>query len=150
MEKTSELLNTLLAWIPAIISIVVMVVNVLKYKPEKKKTEADTASSLAEGAESIANGAKISNEMLLERIKEGELRADKFEKDADRKINELTNLLRVERDARISLEVKLLNETAARLRAERLISALQEYIEELKALMRTKDLSPPPFDYVDD
>ena len=55
--------------------------NLYKLKPDRMKTENEAESAIADAAESIASGAKISNEYLLARL----LEMEKREKDRDRR-----------------------------------------------------------------
>lgn len=64
----------IIAYIPALISIIGALIAIWKAKPEKKKLEADTSSSIADAAESIANGANVTIEQLLGRMREMEKR----------------------------------------------------------------------------
>ncbi len=59
--------------------------NLYKLKPDRMKTENEAESAIADAAESIASGAKISNEYLLARL----LEMEKREKDRDRREEEL-------------------------------------------------------------
>jgi hypothetical protein len=60
--------NDLFALFAAIVSVVGAIISLYKSKPEKKKIEAEGESALGSAAESIATGAKVSNELLLDRI----------------------------------------------------------------------------------
>lgn len=116
-----------------ILSMIGAVIAIYKAKPEKKKLEADGNSSIADAAESIAGAAKITNEQLLLRIDE-----------MNNQVGLLKDQVRAEHDARLLLEEKLLSETQSRIKAERRISYLQVYINELQKLMDKANLTPPP------
>lgn len=51
-----------------------IVIPLLKLKPEKKKLNAETESEIAEAADSIVSGAKISNELLIQQMQRMENR----------------------------------------------------------------------------
>ncbi len=61
--------------------------NLYKLKPESKKLESEGESEIADAAASIANGAKVSNDMLLARL----IEMEKREKDRDMREADLLN-----------------------------------------------------------
>ena len=73
-------ISSIVSIVGAVISILGAVVMISKAKPEKKKLEAEGSASIADAAESVATGAKVSNELLLTRIKELEEREEKRER----------------------------------------------------------------------
>ncbi len=80
--------STQIIVLSTIISIVVTVVGAIvnnaialyKARPERNKLEAESGASMADAAESIAGGAKISNDLLLKRIEELDERDQEREK----------------------------------------------------------------------
>lgn len=52
-------------------------ITLAKLRPETRNIDANTQSSLAGAAESVAEGAKVSNDLLLQRIEEMEEREKK-------------------------------------------------------------------------
>lgn len=85
MEDQSNLLvYQILSVLSLIITIagaaVTIAINLRKAKPEAKKIESEGESAIAEAADSIANGAKISTEMLVARLVEMETREKAREK----------------------------------------------------------------------
>lgn len=87
MENPNNILwiSIIGAIISAVGGIATIMGNLYKVKAEKKKTNNEGESAIAEAAESLANGAKISNDMLLNRLVEMETR----EKDRDKREKEL-------------------------------------------------------------
>lgn len=88
-----SILTALVSFIGAIATIAS---NLYKVKAERKKTAAEGESAIADAADSIANGAKISNDMLLNRLVEMETREkdrDKREKELMDKVNALETSL---------------------------------------------------------
>lgn len=78
----ATLIGTIIA---SIVSVIGAIITIFKLKPEVRKTNADGDSAIADAAESLANGAKITNEMLMARILEMEHR----EKERDKREEEL-------------------------------------------------------------
>ncbi len=97
--------------VSALVSLVGAFVTIYKIKPERAKLEAegrkldsDSLSSIANAAESIATGAKVSNEQLLKRIEEMEVRDAKREED----INKIKNEAAVTRTELDSVRAELI------------------------------------------
>lgn len=98
MENPNNILwiSIIGAIISAVGGIATIMGNLYKVKAEKKKTNNEGESAIAEAAESLANGAKISNDMLLNRLVEMETREkarDKREKELLDKVNALETSL---------------------------------------------------------
>jgi hypothetical protein len=79
MEAPNDLyIYQILSVLSLIITIVgaaaTIVINLSKARPEAKKISSEGDSAIANAADSIANGAKISSELLLQRLEEMELR----------------------------------------------------------------------------
>ncbi len=77
----ATLIGTIIA---SIVSVLGAVITIFKIRPDVRKTNADGDSAIADAAESVANGSKISNEMLMNRIKEMEELGNKRDKDLDK------------------------------------------------------------------
>jgi len=149
MESIKEFI---IAYLPAFISVIGAIVAIYKVKPETKKivseatkNEGEASSAIGDAAESIANAAKITNEQLLKQLTDLRDQFSQYKTESQEKIGDLQLTVKNERQARIELEQRLTRESQARIRAESKINALQRYIEQLKTLMRTVDLTPPPF-----
>lgn len=67
MENEIDI-NAAISITGAIITIIGVIVAIVKLGPELKEKKANTISQIAEASESLATGAKVSNEFLLERI----------------------------------------------------------------------------------
>lgn len=84
--------NEIVLW-STIVSIIVTVMGAIvtnliaiyRAGAERKKTNADSASAMADAAESIASGSKTSNDLLLERLNEFDAR----DKDREKQFLEL-------------------------------------------------------------
>lgn len=90
MENITDL--TLFSIIAAIVSIIAAVISIYKARPERRKLEAESLASIAGAAESIANGAKVSNEELAKRIEDMEAREIKREEEVRSLKKELMNV----------------------------------------------------------
>lgn len=78
----ATLVGTILA---STVSVIGAIITIYKLKPEVRKARADGDSAIADAAESVANGAKITNEMLMSRIAQMEKREkDRDVRDAER------------------------------------------------------------------
>lgn len=86
MENGTNLL--IFSIVSALVSLLGAFIAIYKIKPERAKLEADSLSSIATAAESIASGAKVSNDQLLRRIEEMEVREVKREEDIGKIKNE--------------------------------------------------------------
>lgn len=73
----ATLIGTILA---SIVSVIGAIITIYKIKPEVRKTNADGDSAIADAAESLANGAKITNEMMMARILDMEKREEARDK----------------------------------------------------------------------
>lgn len=80
--------NDLITWINLILTIITVVgggvtsyIVLYKAKPERKKLEAESESSIADAAESIVSGAKGSTDLLIRRLEEMDLREIKREQE---------------------------------------------------------------------
>lgn len=82
-----SILTALVSFVGAIATIAS---NLYKARAERRKTENEGESAIAEAADSIANGARVSNDMLLTRLIEMEAR----EKARDKRETELLEKVR--------------------------------------------------------
>lgn len=115
-----SILTALVSFVGAIATIAS---NLYKARAERKKTENEGESAIAEAAESVANGAKISNEMLLNRLVEMETR----EKHRDKREKELLDKVK-------ALEVSLAD--------------WQDWANRLVHQLRSHGHEPVPFKFV--
>lgn len=90
--ESSQALNAsaIISILGALAAIIGAAVAIYKAVPEKKHIEAQSQNSLADAAESVASGAKISNELLLKRIQELEERETKREREWQKRFEALT------------------------------------------------------------
>ena len=98
MENPNNIiwLSILTAVVSFLGAIATIASNLYKAKAERKKTVSEGESAIADAADSIAQGAKISNDMLLGRLVEMETREkdrDKREKELLEKVNALETSL---------------------------------------------------------
>jgi hypothetical protein len=117
----ATLIGTIIA---SLISVIGAIITIYKIKPDIRKTKADGDSAIADAAESVANGAKITNEMLMARITDMEKR----EKDRDLREAEL-------RDQLASLQVSLAD--------------WQDWARRLVHQLKSHGYEPVPFKKVD-
>ncbi len=98
MENPNNIiwLSILTAVVSFLGAIATIASNLYKAKAERKKTISEGESAIADAADSIAQGAKVSNDMLLSRLVEMETREkarDKREKELLEKVNALETSL---------------------------------------------------------
>lgn len=130
MEPINQatLLATLIGSILAsAVSVIGAVITIYKLKPDIRKTKMDGDSAIADAAESLANGAKITNEMLMARITQMEEREKKRDK------------LDVERDQREEqLRVQLASMQAS-------LADWQDWARRLVHQLKSHGYEPVPF-----
>jgi hypothetical protein len=63
-------ISAIVSMVGAVATIAGVVFALVKLLPELKKTQAETYSQIADASESIATGAKVSNEFLRDQIKD--------------------------------------------------------------------------------
>ena len=80
-----SIISAIIGTIGAIVTLIKVRPEAGKIKSETRKNDADSVSSIAEAAESIVTGAKVSNDFLLQRMAE----MVKRERERDEKINQL-------------------------------------------------------------
>lgn len=120
--------SSIVSIIGALISILGALVMIYKAKPEKKKLEAEGSASIADAAESVAAGAKVSTELLLTRIKELEAREQKREES-----------MRA-REKAWDAEIRMLKEQVQEL------EAYKDWAQRLVKQIRSKGDEPVPFE----
>lgn len=101
--------------------------NLYKLKPESKKIESESESAIADAADSIANGAKVSNELLLNRL----LEMEKRERDRD------------VREAELLEQVKMSKKELSEIRAS--MADWQDWASRLVHQIRSYGKEPVPF-----
>lgn len=147
MESNVDMGASWIAIVSALVAVVGAVISLLKFKPEKKKTEADAGAAIGNAAESIAEGARVTVEML-NKLK-GEL-----EETLNRKTQELEETLQQEREAYDielgHLKNELKEERNARKKAEKKMDALQKWINALLEQLKEADIAPAPFEFQED
>lgn len=119
--------SSIVSIVGAVISILGAVVMIYKAKPERKKLEAEGSASIADAAESVATGAKVSNELLLRSIKELEAREKKREQ------------IMKAREAAWDAEIRALKEQVQEL------EAYKDWAQRLAQQVRNKGDEPVPF-----
>lgn len=116
-----------------------------KNRAEKRKINNEADSALSEAVENIADGANVTIGLFKQVMNE---QAARWAKERDAFLLEISDVkeqLGQEKQARLNLETDILMEKKARIEAEKKMTALQGYIEELKTLMRKANIEPPPF-----
>ena len=73
------LISVLVSVVSLLGSITAIFINWAKLKPEKKKLDAEAHSEIAEAADSIVSGAKVSNELLMTELRRMEKRESERE-----------------------------------------------------------------------
>jgi hypothetical protein len=82
--------SAIVSIIAAVVTVIGAAVSIYKAKPEKNHIEAQSQASLADAAESVASGAKVSSDLLLKRIKELDDRMSEREKEWKKRFDELS------------------------------------------------------------
>lgn len=136
MEPISNLISLIFAVISVLGAIATISDRFLKAKSEKAVLDANQKSSISEAAESIADGANVTVGVFRQAMENMEKRHNAEISSLNEKVTNLQNALTVE--------------SSARQRAERKIKALQTYVEELKAMMKKANMTPPPFRWEED
>jgi hypothetical protein len=67
-------ISAIISILAAVVTLAGAAVTLYKARPERRKIEAEGSHALADAAESVASGAKISTDLLLTRIQELEKR----------------------------------------------------------------------------
>ena len=139
----------ILSIIGMLISIIGAGVQIYKAKPEKKKLDADAGSAIGDAAESVANGARVTVDMLtsLKKDLEENLKQERAAYKAE--LNMLRSELKDEREARIRLQSDLEIERQARIRAENKMKAFQQWINLLLDQLDQAKITPaaPPSEW---
>lgn len=150
MEDPNKIL--IFSLISMIISVIGAGISILKFKPEIKKLDADSSSSIGEAVESVATGARVTVDMLMSVKKELEENLKTEREEAKSEIAELRNELQIERQARILLQVELDYEKAARIKAENKMKIFQIWINSLLEQLDNAGIIPtqPPFEWKQD
>lgn len=150
MEDPNNIL--ILALISTIISVIAAMISLWKLKPEIKKLESDSSSSIGEAAESVATGARVTVDMLMSVKKELEENLKAERETAKAEIAALRNEVKIERDARILLQLELDVEKAARIKAENKMKIFQIWINALLEQLDSAGIPPtqPPFEWKQD
>lgn len=122
-----------------------------KLKPEKQKINSEATSSISDAAESVATGARVTVEMLSNAVKDLERKIHDERIVSKKEIADLNREIREEREARLILESALVIEKQARIRAEKKITVMQRYIEDLLEQMKKANITPSnPIVFEDD
>lgn len=133
MENPNNILwiSIIGAIISTVGSIATIFGNLYKVWAEKKKTNNEGESAIADAADSIANGAKISNDMLLNRLIEMETREKERETE-----------LELRERARDKREKELLDKVNA---LESSLTDWQDWARRLVHQVRSYGKEPVPF-----
>ena len=119
--------------------------RITKNRAEKRKIDSEADSALSTAVENIADSANMTIGLFKQVMTE---QSERWEKEKENLLIEIADVkqqLGKEQQARLSLETDILMEKKARIEAEKKMTALQGYIEELKTLMRKANIEPPPF-----
>jgi hypothetical protein len=138
--------------IGACISVAGAIVSFLKLKPEKRKMDADAGASIGDAAQSVADGARVTVEMLMNVKKELEesLKRERMAYQAE--LKQVRDELKDERQARVRLQNELAQERQARIKAENRMTAFQKWLNLLLAQLEKAEIppSPPPYEWTED
>jgi hypothetical protein len=146
MENETNVL--IFSIVSAVISLLGAFVTIYKIKPEHAKLEAegrkldsDSLSSIANAAESIATGAKVSTDQLLKRIEEMEVREVKREED----LNKLKSEEAITRAKLVTLQVDAANTRAELDSVKAELIEWKDYAFRLAHQVKSLGYEPVPF-----
>ena len=151
MDPIISVWVTLLSPLVSVIgALVAIYISVYKIKPEARKLDADTSSSIADAADTIATGARVTIEMLNGLREELEQQLRREREDGKNEITLLKAELLEERRLRVILQDELVVEREVRKKVERKIAAYQRYINVILGQMAEAKMQPVAFEWVDD
>lgn len=132
-------------------AVVTIYLSIYKAKPEREKIKADAGSSIGDAAQSVADGARVTVEMLMNVKKDLEESLKRERVSYQAELKQVRDELKDERHARVRLQNELAQERQARIKAENKMVAFEKWLNQLLAQLEKADIvpAPPPYEWTE-